>query len=294
MRIEQLLYFISVAETGSLNKTANKFFISPQGLHKSLKGLEDELGLKLFIADKHGTHLTDKGNIFLCGASSIIRTYNHTREKLLAASNLEESFGEITLSCQPRVYENYLFNVINKFINHYPNIHVNINTKLTAKNIFESMQDSKTNFGLCILDKDDFQIFQKNPSYYFTEFSTEELYCCAHKDYFNEIPASITNFNESISKDLVGYLYETPFTDDRPSNASATTSLSMQKHLIEINKSFGMVLNREFELFYAHEKKFVLIPYDPPMYMHFICLHKNPSLFSVAETLFVDILKSSY
>lgn len=43
MTLEQLKYFIDVAETRNMTVSAQKFFITPQGLSRSLKGLQQEL-----------------------------------------------------------------------------------------------------------------------------------------------------------------------------------------------------------------------------------------------------------
>lgn len=64
MKIEQLLYFISVSQTLSLNKTAELFFITPQGLSKALKNLEQEFNVQLLDSTKQGTSLTEDGQVF--------------------------------------------------------------------------------------------------------------------------------------------------------------------------------------------------------------------------------------
>ena len=43
MNIDQLNYFLSVAETGSINASAQKFFVSQQAVNASLKKLETEI-----------------------------------------------------------------------------------------------------------------------------------------------------------------------------------------------------------------------------------------------------------
>ncbi len=48
MNINELKYFIKVADQQSLSKAANELYISYQGLSKSLKSLETELNCSLF------------------------------------------------------------------------------------------------------------------------------------------------------------------------------------------------------------------------------------------------------
>lgn len=72
MRIEQLEYFLAVAESGSLNATAQQFFISQQGLSDSLKRLEKELDVVLINRSKTGVSLTAAGEQLLPYARAIL------------------------------------------------------------------------------------------------------------------------------------------------------------------------------------------------------------------------------
>jgi hypothetical protein len=44
MHIDQLTYFVHVVETGSINATAQKYFMTQQAINASLKKLESEIG----------------------------------------------------------------------------------------------------------------------------------------------------------------------------------------------------------------------------------------------------------
>lgn len=62
MRIEQLRYFIDVAQTQSLTRSASNLFISPQGLSQAITALEKECGMTFFERSKNGLVLNDKGS----------------------------------------------------------------------------------------------------------------------------------------------------------------------------------------------------------------------------------------
>ena len=74
MNLEQLKYFIDVCETGNMTQSAKKFYISPQGLNKSLRSLQKELDVDLLIFQQRKTEMTEKdGSItrrsrILCGS----------------------------------------------------------------------------------------------------------------------------------------------------------------------------------------------------------------------------------
>lgn len=294
MKIEQLLYFISVSQTLSFNKTAELFFITPQGLSKALKNLEFEFNVQLLESTKQGTSLTEDGKHFLNKALEIVEIYDNLKTHYLKNVDSEID-GEISIACQPRISANFLLPILSKFQAKYPNISTKISSKeVTAKDIFDSMQNSKIDLGLCILSKEDFDFISNSNIYFFTEFLKEEIFVCVLKHYSYPLPEFFTQIPEN----LIDYLYVSPFTNEiLPSNTSDSSiiiSPEMQMHLIALNNGLGNILNREYEKYYAKTGKFTLIPYRPPLFLHFICVHKNPSLLTMPEQLFLDTLKSNF
>ena len=65
MKIENLKLFLAVAESGSINKTAEQHFLTHQSLGVILKGLEKELNCSLFIRTNKGVALSTEGEVFL-------------------------------------------------------------------------------------------------------------------------------------------------------------------------------------------------------------------------------------
>lgn len=63
MRTEQLEYLIDIVKTGSINKTAQHFFISQQAVSSSIRQLEHELGYPLLNRSTTGVSLTQYGRI---------------------------------------------------------------------------------------------------------------------------------------------------------------------------------------------------------------------------------------
>jgi AraC-like DNA-binding protein len=61
MRTEQLKYLVDVAETKSMSKTAEKMFVSPQAVSQSIRQLETELDIELFVRNSQGVSLTKLG-----------------------------------------------------------------------------------------------------------------------------------------------------------------------------------------------------------------------------------------
>lgn len=61
MEITQLKYFLEVAESQHMTKSAEKLHVAQPALSKSIHKLEDELGIKLFIAKGRNIVLTEYG-----------------------------------------------------------------------------------------------------------------------------------------------------------------------------------------------------------------------------------------
>ena len=85
MTLQQLNYVITIAETGSLGKAAEKLFVAQPSLSGAVRDLEKELSLTLFHRTSKGVTLTTDGLRFLPYARQVQAQY----------LNLLEEFGKI-------------------------------------------------------------------------------------------------------------------------------------------------------------------------------------------------------
>lgn len=90
MRIQQLKYLETIAQTGSMNEAAKELFISQPSLTQAIKELEKEYQVQLFIRSKVGMTLTDEGRTFI----------NYARNILDQVNLLEHKFKEKTVRKQ--------------------------------------------------------------------------------------------------------------------------------------------------------------------------------------------------
>ncbi len=84
MRIEQLYYFLDVAQSQSITKSASNLFISPQGLSQSIASLEKEYGITLFERSKTGIFLNDKGLEFRRHAMELCERHQYFERNVAA------------------------------------------------------------------------------------------------------------------------------------------------------------------------------------------------------------------
>ncbi len=96
MTLQQLIYVINIANTGSLSKTAENLYIAQPSLSKSLKELENELGFELFSRSNRGLSITSKGTEFLSYAKQIVDQYNLTKDKFISKKGPKQFFSVST------------------------------------------------------------------------------------------------------------------------------------------------------------------------------------------------------
>ena len=82
MDLQQVSYFLVLAEAASFSEASESLFISRQGLSKTIARLEKELGVSLFTRSANGVRLTEAGRIFLRHARRLCREYTDVLEDL--------------------------------------------------------------------------------------------------------------------------------------------------------------------------------------------------------------------
>lgn len=76
MKIQTLVYFITLAQSRSINEAAQKLFVAQPSLTKSLQQFEKELGVTLFERSRAGITLTEAGKRILPEAVHMVECYN--------------------------------------------------------------------------------------------------------------------------------------------------------------------------------------------------------------------------
>lgn len=126
MNTKQLEYFISVAESLSFTKTAEKFYISQTAVTQQIKALEEHIQVTLFTRSKRRVELTPAGKVFLSEARTIIKNINDAIEKTQQFAN--GLFGTLSIGILIGYEKNKLQQYLKKFSHTYPNISMEICT----------------------------------------------------------------------------------------------------------------------------------------------------------------------
>lgn len=77
MTFQQLTYVVEISACGSINKAAQKLFLSQSGLSVAVRELEKELGFRIFYRSNRGVSFTPEGREFLGYATSLMEQKQH-------------------------------------------------------------------------------------------------------------------------------------------------------------------------------------------------------------------------
>jgi len=96
LNIKDLTFFLQVCKDESIRKAAKTLYITPQGLSKSIKTLEDELQFQLFNRTTNGIILTEYGQIVRKHAHQILHDVQCMNTELINLINTNQ--GEIIIA----------------------------------------------------------------------------------------------------------------------------------------------------------------------------------------------------
>ena len=150
MRMEQLKYLVSVAQTGSMNKTAELLFVSPQAVSKAIKQLEEELDVALLVRTRMGVTLTNVGESIVAVAENMVAE-EHLIGQIVAQSKREhytERKFPLNIYSTSAITNIILPDIIARFMNANVNIIPRISMVDDWKLLLDSVQNGECDLGL--------------------------------------------------------------------------------------------------------------------------------------------------
>ena len=93
MTLQQLRYADTVAEHKSINQAAMKLFITQPSLSSSIRDLEEEIGLQIFIRTNRGIVITQEGEEFLGYARQMLEQYRLMEERFVMREQYKKKFS---------------------------------------------------------------------------------------------------------------------------------------------------------------------------------------------------------
>ncbi|MDO4465722.1 MAG: LysR family transcriptional regulator [Bacillota bacterium] len=92
MTLTQLKYAVVISQSASMNEAARKLFISQPSLSLSIKELEEEVGMEIFIRSNRGISLTQEGEEFIGYAKQMVEQYDLMESRFILKKEAKKKF----------------------------------------------------------------------------------------------------------------------------------------------------------------------------------------------------------
>ena len=301
MNMDQLAYLCDLSESGSITATAEKFFISHQGVSKSIRSLENELSTTLILRSSKGVTLTEDGLFVVQKAKNILQEYDAIRQNYPSSFSSKVLRGDLQIVSISRIVDTYLNSLLPLFLKRYPQVKVHIkNVSLNdILQMFSTDSSNAIDIGFLTFREDDFydsevQTKLKDLGLSLSTFSCEEIFACLLKALYKK---DCSYFSKELYPQfpIVSYKYDCSLSKHKSKNLDyEINSIEVQRNMIENKLAVGMVTNREFEKFYAKKKKFTLMPLSPPVIFYFCYLTSQKKPLSPTAKAFLLFLRQQY
>jgi DNA-binding transcriptional LysR family regulator len=124
MQLQQLAYFVAVAEARHFTRAAERSRVAQPSLSKQIQVLERELGAPLFRRARGNVTLTEAGETLLPIARRILADVETAREEVRDVVGLRR--GRVRLGATPSLCTGLLPDVLRRFRDRYPGIRLEI------------------------------------------------------------------------------------------------------------------------------------------------------------------------
>ncbi|WP_128642560.1 LysR family transcriptional regulator [Rhodococcus opacus] len=140
MELRQLQYFVTVADEGTFTRAATRLVISQPGISSSIKELERELGVELFVRRARRVELTEAGRELYAGARRALAALDATSEQVRRSKRTAKR--TLTIGSIPSFAGLDLAALVSKFIAQNPDVNVAITVGFPL-DLFRKVHDSE-------------------------------------------------------------------------------------------------------------------------------------------------------
>lgn len=127
MDLDQLRYFLGVAERQSFTRAARDLSISQPALSRSIQRLEDELGQPVFERKTRSVALTEAGQLLLMRAQQVLTILEDTKAEITD----DGQTGRLRIGAIPTIAPYFLPRILQDFSRDYPRATVMVQENTT-------------------------------------------------------------------------------------------------------------------------------------------------------------------
>lgn len=144
--------FIEIVETGSINKAAEKLYLTQPAVTKMMQALERELAVELLQRKKTGVVLTTQGELFLPYAKNILRNYHkYLAEKRKMETRQSCSVKAIELAISSVAMQVYYKAIEKSMKDTFPDLKIYF-IEADMETVFPLVSENKQMFGFLGFD----------------------------------------------------------------------------------------------------------------------------------------------
>ncbi|MFC7089767.1 HTH-type transcriptional activator IlvY [Halomonas salifodinae] len=126
MDMRPLKQFLALAENLHFGRASDACHVSPSTLSRTIRQLEESLGVALFERDNRHVALTPQGLRFQAYAREALEQWELVRHELMEQSQALQ--GEISVYCSVTASYSFLYELLSEFRRHHPRIELKLHT----------------------------------------------------------------------------------------------------------------------------------------------------------------------
>ena len=133
MDMRPLRHFLALADTLHFGRASEACHVSPSTLSRTIRQLEESLGVRLFERDNRHVVLTRQGRTFQAYARDTLEEWERLRQALM--SEARTLTGEISIYCSVTASYSFLYELLSEFRPRHPGIELKLHTGDPAQSI---------------------------------------------------------------------------------------------------------------------------------------------------------------
>lgn len=134
-----------LASEMNMRRAAERLFVSQPALSQRLQNIENEWGTKLFIRSQKGLSLTPAGELVIKFVNEVLDKEEKVKESINAMNS--EVYGTLRIAVASIVGQNWLPQVLKKFVNRYPHAKISLVTGWSSE-ILKALYEDQVHIGI--------------------------------------------------------------------------------------------------------------------------------------------------
>lgn len=238
MELDQLRYFLQIAERGNFTRAAEDAKISQPALSRSIQKLEEELGQPVFERKTRSVSLTDAGTLLQSRARQVLSILDDAKAEITD----DGQSGRIRVGAIPTIAPYFLPKVLKRFSNQYPKATLIVQEN-TTEVLLKSCTQGEIDLAIVALPV---------PTKYLDveELFQEELLLVLPPDHplvdkpkihlsdVEPLPFVLLNEAHCLSDNIVSFCRQRSF---QPVTVERTSQLTMVQELVSLSHGVSMI-----------------------------------------------------